>query len=131
VEAGVAGGLRAGHQVLVIERKKEITVACPIAQGIREGKIDPEGEIHNALINLYMAADSDYFVGALGSSWARLVLMLSLGKYNCLQPHRTLGTRWASKWEFAMCSGKEFDEVAAKNMCRVPGGAGKGRKQLL
>ena len=51
----------------------------PIGPGIKDGTIDPRDELHNALLNLYMAVDADFFVGGLGSSWARLVLMLSYG----------------------------------------------------
>ncbi|KAK3257215.1 hypothetical protein CYMTET_33689 [Cymbomonas tetramitiformis] len=88
-----------------------------IAEMIREGKIHPADEIHNALINLYMAVDSDYFVGSLGSSWARLVLAMSYGKYNCMQPHSVLGTRWESKWEFGVCTAKSFNAAVAHHTC--------------
>eukprot|EP00238_Polyblepharides_amylifera_P015579 CAMPEP_0196601422 /NCGR_PEP_ID=MMETSP1081-20130531/95900_1 /TAXON_ID=36882 /ORGANISM="Pyramimonas amylifera, Strain CCMP720" /LENGTH=534 /DNA_ID=CAMNT_0041927297 /DNA_START=129 /DNA_END=1730 /DNA_ORIENTATION=+ len=69
-----------------------------IGLAIKNGEIDPKVESYNALINLYMAVDSDYFIGGLGSSWARMILMLSYGKYNCMQPHATLGSSWSSKW---------------------------------
>lgn len=63
------------------EYVRMVGVACltGIAEAIMDGRIEPQGEIHNALFNLYMAVDADYFIGMLGSSWARMTLLLSYG----------------------------------------------------
>ena len=38
-----------------------------------EGSLGAQKSIENAWINLFMALEADYFIGALGSSWSYLI----------------------------------------------------------
>ena len=85
---------------------------------LKEGKLDPENEIHNALVNLYLAADADYFLGHLSSTWGRVVLLLSYGKYGCFQKMDLMESTWKSRWGFSACSTEEWEKEAKKFECR-------------
>ena len=85
---------------------------------LKEGKLDPENEIHNALVNLYLAADADYFLGHLSSTWGRVVLLLSYGKYGCFQKMDLMESTWKSRWGFTSCSTEEWEKEAKKFECR-------------
>ena len=49
----------------------------------------------NSLVNLYLAADADAFIGTLSSNWGRLVVMLGWGKYGRPPPCFSLHGTWA------------------------------------
>lgn len=83
-----------------------------------EGLLDPEKEIHNALVNLYLAADCKYFFGHLSSTWGKLVLLLSYGKYGCFQSHDLMGSTWKSRWGFSCCTASEFRREVFTYTCK-------------
>jgi hypothetical protein len=87
---------------------------------LKEGKLDPENEIHNALVNLYLAADADYFLGHLSSTWGRVVLLLSYGKYGCFQKMDLMESTWKSRWGFSSCSTDAWEKESKKFMCKGP-----------
>lgn len=84
---------------------------------LAEGKLDPEKEMHNALVNLYLAIDCEYFLGHLSSTWGRLVMLLSYGKYGCFQTHHLMGSKWKSRWGFSSCTDKDFVQEVHSRMC--------------
>jgi len=92
---------------------------------LAEGVLDPEKEMHNALVNLYLAIDCDYFIGHLSSTWGRLVLLLSYGKYGCIPPRDLMGSTWKSRWGFSSCTASDFSREASLNTCKIKKNANK------
>lgn len=84
-----------------------------------KGQLDPTSEIFNALSNLYLAIDADYFIGHLSSTWGRLVLLLSYAKRGCFVEHNLMGSTWKSRWEFSMCTSAEFEREVALYSCKT------------
>ena len=54
------------------ENKHDIGVA------MSRGEIDSTGEALNALVNLFLSSECEYFVGRVNSTWFRLMIMLHL-----------------------------------------------------
>ena len=62
-----------------------------IGIAMSEGKIDPTAEALNALVNLILSSECQYFVGQVNSTWYRLMIMLAYGKYGQMPPLTTSG----------------------------------------
>jgi hypothetical protein len=45
-------------------------------------------------------------------------LYVAAGKYNCMQSHATLGSSWSSKWEYGMCTTKDYTDAVAHHTCK-------------
>lgn len=71
---------------------------------MQKGNMDPTEEAYNALINLLLSSECDYFVGRTNSTWYRLMLMLAYGRYGYLPPWDNVGEDWGHgglrKWGF-------------------------------
>ena len=80
-----------------------------IGSAMRSGKLDPTKEALNALVNLMLASECEYFVGRANSTWYRLMIMLSYGKFGTMPPfvnvHEDWGHGGLRKWGFfGMCT---------------------------
>ena len=91
------------------ENKHDIGVA------MSRGEIDSTGEALNALVNLFLSSECEYFVGRVNSTWFRLMIMLAYGKYGTMPPFDNLLEDWGHgglrKWGFfGMCTLEELRE---------------------
>jgi hypothetical protein len=95
------------------ENKHDIGVA------MSKGEVDSQAEALNALVNLFLSSECEYFVGRVNSTWFRLMIMLAFGKYGTMPPFDNLLEDWGHgglrKWGFfGMCTLDELrEEVAA------------------
>jgi len=86
-----------------------------IGSAMRLGKLDPTKEALNALVNLMLASECEYFVGRANSTWFRLMIMLSYGKFGSMPPfvnvHEDWGHGGLRKWGFfGMCTLQELQK---------------------
>ena len=89
------------------ENKHDIGVA------MLKGEVDSTAEALNALINLFLSSECEYFVGRVNSTWFRLMIMLAYGKYGAMPPFDNLLEDWGHgglrKWGFfGMCTMDEL-----------------------
>lgn len=80
-----------------------------------KGEVDPTAEALNALVNLFLSSECDFFVGQVNSTWFRLMIMLAYGKYGTMPPFDNLFEDWGHgglrKWGFfGMCTLEELRE---------------------
>ncbi|CAL6334282.1 unnamed protein product [Bathycoccus prasinos] len=85
------------------ENKHDIGVA------MQKGEVDSTAEALNALVNLFLSSECEYFVGRVNSTWFRLMIMLAYGKYGTMPPFDNLLEDWGHgglrKWGFfGMCT---------------------------
>ncbi|KAK3281328.1 hypothetical protein CYMTET_10876 [Cymbomonas tetramitiformis] len=89
---------------------------------MEKGKMDPTAEAYNALINLLLSSECDYFAGRTNSTWYRLMLLLSYGRYGYFPPWDNVGEDWGHgglrKWGFfGLCTlGELRKEVSSLNL---------------
>jgi len=86
-----------------------------IGASMSVGEVDPTAEAFNALVNLFLSIECDYFVGRVNSTWYRLMIMLAYGKYGQMPPFDNLFEDWGHgglrKWGFfGMCTLEELRE---------------------
>ena len=86
-----------------------------IGIAMSEGKVDPTAEALNALVNLILSSECQYFVGQVNSTWYRLMIMLAYGKYGQMPPFDNLREDWGHgglrKWGFfGMCTLEELQK---------------------
>ena len=91
------------------ENKHDIGVA------MLKGEVDSTAEAMNALVNLFLSSECEYFVGRVNSTWFRLMIMLAYGKYGTMPPFDNLLEDWGHgglrKWGFfGMCTLDELRE---------------------
>ena len=91
-----------------------------IGEAVRAGRLDGGREAENALLNLLIAVDAEFFVGPLSSTWSRATLLLSQAKYGV--PMRFAATdrgcRESWHWGFGSCSWAAFRaDSAAEDEC--------------
>ena len=94
------------------ENKHDIGVA------MSKGEVDSTAEALNALVNLFLSSECEYFVGRVNSTWFRLMIMLAYGKYGTMPPFDNLLEDWGHgglrKWGFfGMCTLDELREEIA------------------
>jgi len=95
------------------ENKHDIGVA------MTKGEVDPTAEALNALVNLFLSSECEYFVGRVNSTWFRLMIMLAYGKYGAMPPFDNLFEDWGHgglrKWGFfGMCTLEELRQEVVK-----------------
>ena len=96
-----------------------------IGIAMSEGKIDPTAEALNALVNLILSSECQYFVGQVNSTWYRLMIMLAYGKYGQMPPFDNIREDWGHgglrKWGFfGMCTLEELQKEVAELKRRFP-----------
>ncbi|CAL6331856.1 unnamed protein product [Bathycoccus prasinos] len=84
-----------------------------IGVSMSKGDIDPSAEAFNALVNLFLSIECNFFVGRVNSTWYRLMIMLAYGKYGRMPPFDNLLEDWGHgglrKWGFfGMCTLEEL-----------------------
>jgi hypothetical protein len=94
------------------ENKHDIGVA------MSKGEVDSTAEALNALVNLFLSSECEYFVGRVNSTWFRLMIMLAYGKYGTMPPFDNLLEDWGHgglrKWGFfGICTLDELREEVA------------------
>jgi len=87
---------------------------------MERGGIDPTAEAINALVNLLLASEAQYFVGRTNSTWFRLMIMLAAGKYGVFPEFRNVGNDWGhgglAKWGFfGLCTMGELEKELQYN----------------
>ena len=84
------------------ENKHDIGVA------MSKREVDSTAEALNALVNLFLSSECEYFVGRVNSTWFRLMIMLAYGKYGTMPPFDNLLEDWGRgglrKWFFLVCA---------------------------
>jgi len=84
-----------------------------IGAAMAKGEVDPTSEALNALVNLFLSSECEYFVGRVNSTWFRLMIMLAYGKYGQMPPFDNLLEDWGHgglrKWGFfGICTLEEM-----------------------
>ena len=101
------------------ENKHDIGVA------MSKGQVDPTAEAVNALVNLFLSSECDFFVGRVNSTWFRLMIMLSYGRNGVMPPFDNLLEDWGHgglrKWGFfGMCTLSELKKEVTLLKAKYP-----------
>jgi len=96
-----------------------------IGIAMQSGKLNPTKEALNALVNLLLSSECEYFVGRTNSTWFRLMIMLAYGKYGNMPPFDNVLEDWGHgglrKWGFfGMCTLKELQKEVVHLKERFP-----------
>ena len=65
-----------------------------IGLAMEAGTINREEEALNALVNLLLSSECDFFIGRVNSTWFRLMIMYAYGRYGFMPPFENLMEDW-------------------------------------
>jgi hypothetical protein len=68
--------------------------AHDIGLEMSKGAINPEDEAINALVNLILSSECDFFIGRANSTWFRLIILFAYGRYGFMPPFENLMEDW-------------------------------------